>query len=112
MRVGDRVVINTDTWLKKLERVPARFRLLPSVHHPSFRLNYFRISEDGGQIAIDYERIRKAAPRELSLLQRLVSRRPQRDALEDIPKRTVIEASPRNAPVGGVLCRARRSETE
>jgi HEPN domain-containing protein len=35
-------------------------------------------------------RIRKAAPRELSVLQRLVSRKPGRDALEDIPKRTVV----------------------
>jgi UDP-2,3-diacylglucosamine pyrophosphatase LpxH len=89
-RVGERVVINTGTWLKKLERVPARSRLLPSVYRPSFRLNYFKLSEDEGRIAIDYERIRKAAPRELSLLQRLVSRKPGRDALEDIPKRTVI----------------------
>ena len=32
----------------------------------------------------------RAAPRELSLLQRLVSRKPQRDALEDIPKRAVL----------------------
>ncbi len=76
--------------MKRLERVPARFRLLPSVYHPSFRLNYFRIGEDEGRIAIDYERIHKAAPRELSLLQRLVSRKPQPDALEDIPKKTVI----------------------
>ncbi|MGH3146841.1 MAG: phosphoesterase, partial [Rubrobacter sp.] len=91
-RLGDGVVINTGTWLKKLERVPARFRLLPSVYHPSFRLNYFRIGEHGGRITIDYERIRKAAPRELTLLQRLVSKRPKRDALEDIPERTVIDA--------------------
>jgi HEPN domain-containing protein len=35
-------------------------------------------------------RIRKAAPRELSVLQRLVSRKPGRDALEDIPQRTVV----------------------
>ena len=89
-RIDERVVINTGTWLKKLERVPARFRLLPSVYHPSFRLNYFRIGEDDGQIVIDYQRVHKAAPRELCLLQRLVSRKPQRDALEDIPRRTVI----------------------
>ncbi len=90
-RLGERVVINTGTWLKKLQRVPARFRLLPSVYYPSFRLNYFRISEDEGRIAIDYERIQKAPPRELSLLQRLVARSPKRDALEDIPKKTVVD---------------------
>jgi len=90
-RVGNRVVINTGTWLKKLERVTARSRLLPSVYRPSFRLNYFRIGEDQGRITIDYERIQKAAPRDLSLLQRLVAKKPQRDALQDIPERTVIE---------------------
>jgi hypothetical protein len=89
-KIGERVVINTGTWLKKLEQVPARFLLLPAVYHPSFRLNYFRISEDDGRIAIDYERVRKASPRELSLLQRLVAKGPQRDALEDIPERTII----------------------
>ena len=91
-KLGDRVVINTGTWLKKLERAPTRFWLLPSVYHPSFRLNYFRMSEDGGRIIIDYERIQKAAPRELTLLQRLVSQRPKHDALDDIPQRTVVNA--------------------
>jgi len=89
-RVGERMVINTGTWLKKLERVPARFLLLPAVYRPSFRLNYFRISADDGRLAIEYERIGKAPPRELSLLQRLVARKPRPDTLEDIPKRTVI----------------------
>jgi UDP-2,3-diacylglucosamine pyrophosphatase LpxH len=91
-KLGDRVVINTGTWLKKLERAPTRFWLLPSVYHPSFRLNYFRMSEDGGRIIIDYERIQKAAPRELTLLQRLVSQRPKHDGLDDIPQRTVVNA--------------------
>ena len=93
-RLGDRVVINTGTWLKKLERVPARFRLLPAVYRPSFRLNYFRISRNDTRIVIDYQRIHKDPPRELSLLQRLVARSPKRSALEDIPKRTVVELSP------------------
>lgn len=91
-KLGDRVVINTGTWLKKLERAPTRVWLLPSVYHPSFRLNYFRMSEDGGRIIIDYERIQKAAPRELTLLQRLVSQRQKHDALDDIPERTVVNA--------------------
>ena len=91
-RLGDRVVINTGTWLKKLEWVPARFRLLPSGYRPSFRLNYFRMTQDDARLVIDYERIQKAPPRELSLLQRLVARGPKRDALEDIPEKTVVDA--------------------
>ena len=90
-KLGNKVVINTGTWLKNLKRAPARFWLLPSVYHPSFRLNYFRISEDGRQIIIDYKRIQKAAPRELTLLQRLVSRRPKHAAPDDIPERTVVD---------------------
>jgi hypothetical protein len=50
------------------------------------------MSEDGGRIIIDYERIQKAAPRELTLLQRLVSQRPKHDGLDDIPERTVVNA--------------------
>ena len=90
-KLTNKVVINTGTWLKTLKRAPTRFWLLPSVYHPSFRLNYFRISEDGGQIIIDYKRIQKAAPGELTLLQRLVSRRPKHAALDDIPERTLVD---------------------
>ncbi|WP_227375281.1 metallophosphoesterase [Haladaptatus halobius] len=89
-RVGKRVIINTGTWLKRLHRTPTWIGVLPPVYYPSFRLNYFRISEEAGNVVVEYETIEKDAPRELSLLERLVSRRPKPDP--GIPERTVIES--------------------
>ena len=43
-----RVVINTGTWLKRLNDVPARLGLLPKIYVPFFCLNYFRLSEPVG----------------------------------------------------------------
>ena len=44
----------------------------PSIYVPFFCLNYFRISETDGQIAIDYHKIHKDPPPDLNLLQRLL----------------------------------------
>ena len=88
---GPRVVINTGTWLKRLDDVPTRFGFLPEIYVPFFCLNYFRISETDGKIAIDYHKIDKAPPPDLDLLQRLlVSGR--RRAHDPIPERTLLEA--------------------
>ena len=38
-KVGSRYVINTGTWLKRLDRVRANLRLVPDVYVPSYRLN-------------------------------------------------------------------------
>ena len=91
-RKNGRVIINTGTWLKKLTNIPARFKLLPDIYYPSFRLNYFRISADGEKIVIDYKRLPKKAPTGLTLLQRFVIFGRSRPGETDIPARTVIEA--------------------
>src|SRR5262245_5629992 len=49
-----RVVINTGTWLKLLQRVPVRFGLLPAVYYPSYRLNYFCIEKENDDLVINY----------------------------------------------------------
>ncbi|GAA0249305.1 hypothetical protein GCM10009000_076920 [Halobacterium noricense] len=89
--VGERVIINTGTWLKRLHRTPTWVGLLPPVYYPSFRLNYFRVGEEDGNVLVEYHTIQKDAPNELTLLQRLLSRRPKSDP--EIPDRTVIEGS-------------------
>ena len=86
---GDRVVINTGTWLKKLQHVKTRFSRLPGIYYPSFRLNYFRIFPEGDQIVIEYEEIETNQPRDLTWFQRLVARRPPAPAA--IPERTVLD---------------------
>ncbi len=91
-RIGERAVVNTGTWLKRLDYVPVRFGLLPGLFVPSYRLNYFRITGSEGQIVIDYRPIEKTPPRELRLLQRLLVSRKLRHAQEEIPEQTLLAA--------------------
>ena len=88
---GNRAVINTGTWLKRLDDVKARFRFLPKIYVPFFCLNYFKISETDGKIAIDYSKIEKAPPPDLTLLQRLLVSQKRSKAQEPIPERTLLE---------------------
>jgi UDP-2,3-diacylglucosamine pyrophosphatase LpxH len=88
-RLGDRVVINTGTWLKRLERVPIRFGYLPDIYVPFFFLDYFKISEADGKIVIECQRIDKDQPQELGLLQRLLmSRKPVRQ--DPLPEKILL----------------------
>ena len=91
-KIDGKVVVNTGTWLKLPKKVPALFGYLPPVYYPSFRLNYFRIAEEDGQLAIHYEHIVKKPPPELTWEQRLLTltRRPEAGA--PIPARTVVGA--------------------
>lgn len=89
-RVGERAVLNTGTWIKRFERVPPRLGLLPQIYVPSFCLNYFRVSEEGGRVAIEYRTIHKTPTRELSLLQRMLASSGKRTPSEPIPERTVL----------------------
>jgi hypothetical protein len=84
------VVINTGTWLKMPKKVPVLFGHLPPVYVPAFRLNYFRMVEEDGRLAIYYERIEKKPPSELTLAQRLLTLTKRRPAGAPIPKRTVL----------------------
>ncbi|WP_421723526.1 metallophosphoesterase [Bauldia sp.] len=68
-----RTIINLGTWLKILDRVPVRFGYLPAVYYPSFRLNYFHIAAEDGEIVIRYVAIPKTPEPELGWLQRLVT---------------------------------------
>jgi UDP-2,3-diacylglucosamine pyrophosphatase LpxH len=87
---GHRAVINTGTWLKRLDDVKTRFRFLPKIYVPFFCLNYFRISETGSRIAIDYHQIHKDPPPDLTLLQRLLIYKNRGQAQDSIPKRTLL----------------------
>lgn len=89
-RVGERAVVNTGTWLKKLAPVAPRFGVLPPIYVPSFCLNFFRIHGSDGKVVIDYQKIEKKPERELSLVQRLLARRYRREPAEPIPEQTVL----------------------
>jgi UDP-2,3-diacylglucosamine pyrophosphatase LpxH len=90
--VNDKVVINTGTWLKMPKKVPVLFGQLPPVYVPAFRLNYFRIAEEDGRLAIYYEQIEKRPPSELTWSQRLLTLAKRPSAGPPIPKRTIVGA--------------------
>jgi len=94
-RDGPRAIINTGTWLKKLTRLRSRFRLIPDVYASSYCLNYFRLYETQGNVAVVYHRIPKASVPDLTFLQRLAIlwRRPAEH--EDIPELTILESEGR-----------------
>jgi hypothetical protein len=89
--VEGRYVINTGTWLKRLEYVPVRVGHLPGVYVPSYQLNYFQLDEADGLIRIRYRIIPKALPNDLTWLERLLifGRRPK--ALPAIPAETRVD---------------------
>ncbi len=88
--LNGRVVINTGTWLKRLQDVPPRLGLLPKIYLPFFCLNYFRLREEDQAISIDYHIIPKEPPPDLTFLQRLLLPRRLRQVEEDVPRHTVV----------------------
>ncbi|WP_411968770.1 metallophosphoesterase [Haloferax sp. YSSS75] len=88
--VDDRAVVNTGTWLKRLHRRSVMLGLLPSVYYSSFRLNYFVVRPGDDGVVIEYHRIEKENPTDLTILERLLTRKPKID--ESIPEQTVVGA--------------------
>ena len=90
--VGDRLVVNTGTWLKRLRRVETLIGIVPPVYYASYQLNYFRVSAaDTGGVRVEYDVIDKSDPKEETLLQRLLTRAPKPDP--ELPAETVVDPS-------------------
>lgn len=85
-----RAILNTGTWLKLLKRIPVSFGYLPAVYYPTFRLNYFKIYEENGKVAIEYTEIPKVAEQELSLIQRILIFNKTPEPGKYIPTKTLI----------------------
>ena len=86
-----KVGLNPGTWLQRLERMPPRFGFLPNIYVPFYFLDYFKISAADGAITIDFQRVDKAQPQELDLLQRLLVSHKPRQTQEPPLGRTVVE---------------------
>jgi len=95
-KLGDRYVINTGSWLKKLKRISSIFRFLPAVYYPSYQLNYFKICLDGDRLEILYECLPKQVESGLTPLEKLaiLGRKKQKPIL--IPPRTILKESKPN----------------
>ena len=87
---GDRYVINTGSWLKKLKRVSSVFRFLPAVYYPSYQLNYFKIFVNGDRIEIIYECLPKQAESGLTPLEKLAILGRKKPKPIIIPRKTII----------------------
>ena len=70
--VDGRYVINTGSWLKRLDYVPVRIGRLPGIYVPSYELSCFELTEVDGAIRIRYRVVPKAAPNDLTWLERLL----------------------------------------
>jgi UDP-2,3-diacylglucosamine pyrophosphatase LpxH len=88
--VDGRLVLNTGSWLKRLEHVPVRLGRLPGVWVPSYCLNWFEMTEDAGALRIRYRVVPKDPPQDLTFLERLLilGRRPP--PLPAIPAETRV----------------------
>ena len=88
--VDGRLVLNTGTWLKRLQRVEAPFGVVPPVYYSSYQLNYFRITDtESGGVRVEYDVIDKPDPNEETMLQRLLTRAPTRRSV--LPAETVVD---------------------
>jgi len=90
--IGDRVILNTGTWLKQFERVSARFGFFPAIYVPTFCLNYFRVSTEKDKIIIEYQKIDKSPPSDLTFIQRMIVSRKLRKKITPIPNKTVLDS--------------------
>jgi hypothetical protein len=88
--LGGRYVINTGTWLKRVQRVTPRVGMLPGVYVPSYRLNYFVVTPAGRDIRVAYQVIPKQYGEELTLLQRMVLLGKRPPAEDPIPAEILI----------------------
>lgn len=86
--IDGRLVLNTGTWLKRLECVPVRFGRLPGIWLPSYRLNWFTLDADAGTLRIRYRTIAKTPPSDLTWLERLLILGRKPAGLADIPQET------------------------
>jgi UDP-2,3-diacylglucosamine pyrophosphatase LpxH len=89
-KLGSRYILNTGTWLKRLERVEAHFRLLPDVYVPSYRLNYFTVRQQDKAIRVGYCVIPKKVPDALTFLEKLVILGRHQVDGEEIPAETFL----------------------
>ncbi|MEE9194020.1 MAG: metallophosphoesterase [Thermodesulfobacteriota bacterium] len=90
--MGGKAVVNTGTWMKQYQTVKSHFGYLPKIYIPSYRLNYFCIFEEIGEINIEYHKIDKKPVQELTLIQRLLTFNHKPSKVVNIPERTILDS--------------------
>jgi hypothetical protein len=89
--VGDGLLVNTGTWLKRLHRRDGVIGVLPPVFYPSYQLSAVRIAAEPDGVAVEFEPIQKPSPspEELTLTERLLTLGRKPDT--DLPERAIVE---------------------
>lgn len=97
--VDGRLLVNTETWLKRLHRLDGIIGILPPVFYPSYHLTAVRIAAEPNGVAVEYEEIRKPSPsaEELTLTERLFAVGRESDL--DLPERAVVETQAEESTV-------------
>ena len=98
--IDGRYVINTGTWLKRVQRVRPRIGMLPAVYVPSYRLNYFVVTPACPDVRVEYHVIPKQIGKELTLLQRMVLLGKRPPVEDPIPAEIVIRGAERSMDAG------------
>ncbi|MDX1746362.1 MAG: metallophosphoesterase, partial [Halobacteriales archaeon] len=89
--IGDGLLVNSGTWLKRLHRRDGIIGLLPPVFYPSYQLSAVRIAAESGDVTVEYETIEKPSPspEELTLTERLLTLGRKPDL--ELPDRAIVE---------------------
>jgi UDP-2,3-diacylglucosamine pyrophosphatase LpxH len=99
--VDGRYILNTGSWLKRLDYVPVRLGRLPGIYVPSYQLSYFELTEADGAIRIRYRVIPKTALNDLTWLERLLILGRPAKTLPAIPPETHAGRSSAPEPLRG-----------
>lgn len=88
--VDGRLLVNTETWLKRLHRRNVITGVLPPVFYPSYQLCVVRIAAEPEGVAVEYEEIEKASPsaEEITRTERLLTL--GREPTSELPDRAVV----------------------
>lgn len=92
-KIDNRLIINTGSWLKQLNRASSISRFLPDVWLSSYRLSSFCIYEENDQIIVDYEEQPKTSTEKIAWLEWFVTLGQKRKRGKSIPKRTILPVS-------------------
>jgi hypothetical protein len=71
--------------------VRANLRLVPDVYVPSYRLNWFTVKQEAGNIRVSYQVLPKEVTDDLSWLEKVMIFGRHKPEGEQIPSETVIE---------------------
>ena len=89
--VGEGLLINSGTWLKRLHRRDGIIGLLPPIFYPFYQLCAVRIAAESEDVTVQYEAIEKPSPgtEELTLTERLLAL--GRTPSPELPDQVVVE---------------------